>query len=134
MGFGWQEIDKTLDLGYIRIAGLHRECKAALFFNLPNSCPARFVLHICVLALQMLHVNSWHQSYLRLHMSTYIHTSHVHVVISLDTTLDMCLGKVASWRSLQSIVVRQQEVFMCMGIKTHAHRTPCMYIHTCKHP
>ena len=27
MGFGWQEIDKILDLGYIRVAGLHHECK-----------------------------------------------------------------------------------------------------------
>ena len=30
MGFCWQEIDKTLDLGYIRVAGLHRGCKPAV--------------------------------------------------------------------------------------------------------
>ena len=29
MGFGWQEIDKNLDLGYIRVAGLHCGCKPA---------------------------------------------------------------------------------------------------------
>ena len=39
MGFGWQEIDKNLDLGYIRVAGLHRECKPAVLFDPPNFCP-----------------------------------------------------------------------------------------------
>ena len=39
MGFGWQEIDKTLDLGYIRVAGLHRECKPVILFDPPNFCP-----------------------------------------------------------------------------------------------
>ena len=39
MGFGWQEIDKTLDLGYIRVAGLHRECKPAVLFEPPNFRP-----------------------------------------------------------------------------------------------
>ena len=39
MGFGWQEIDKTLDLGYIRVAGLHRECKPAVLFDPPNFRP-----------------------------------------------------------------------------------------------
>ena len=39
MGFGWQEIDKTLDLGYIRVAGLHSECKPAVLFDLPNFHP-----------------------------------------------------------------------------------------------
>ena len=38
-GFGWQEIDKTLDLGYIRVAGLHHECKSAVLFDPPNFCP-----------------------------------------------------------------------------------------------
>ena len=37
MGFGWQEIDKTLDLGYIRVAGLHRECKPVVLFDPPNA-------------------------------------------------------------------------------------------------
>ena len=36
MGFVWQEIDKTLDLGYIRVAGLHRECKPAVLSDPPN--------------------------------------------------------------------------------------------------
>ena len=34
-----QEIDKTLDLCYIRVAGLHRECKPAVFFDPPNFRP-----------------------------------------------------------------------------------------------
>ena len=47
MGFGWQEIDKTLDLGYIRVAGLHRECKPAVLFDPPNFRP-RTMTHICM--------------------------------------------------------------------------------------
>ena len=39
MGFGWQEIDKTLDLGYIRVAGLHRECKPAVLRSTQLSPP-----------------------------------------------------------------------------------------------
>ena len=39
MGFGWKEIDKTLDLGYIRVAGLHRECKPGVLFDPPNFHP-----------------------------------------------------------------------------------------------
>ena len=39
MDFGLQEIDKTLDLGYIRVAGLHRECKPAVLFDPPNFRP-----------------------------------------------------------------------------------------------
>ena len=42
---GWQEIDKTLDLGYIRVAGLHRECKPAVLFDPPNFRP-RTMTHI----------------------------------------------------------------------------------------
>ena len=45
MGFGWQEIDKTLDLGYIRVAGLHRECKPAVLFDPPN-CRPRTMTHV----------------------------------------------------------------------------------------
>ena len=45
MGFGWQEIDKTLDLGYIRVAGLHRECKPAVLFDPPNFRP-RTMTHV----------------------------------------------------------------------------------------
>ena len=47
MGFGWQEIDKTLDLGYIRVAGLHRECKPAVLFEPPNFRP-RTMTHVCM--------------------------------------------------------------------------------------
>ena len=39
MGFCWQEIDKTLDLGYIRVVGLHRECKPVVLFDPPNFRP-----------------------------------------------------------------------------------------------
>ena len=46
MGFGWQEIDKTLDLGYIRVAGLHHECKPAVLFDPPNFRP-RTMTHVC---------------------------------------------------------------------------------------
>ena len=45
MGFGWQEIDKTLDLGYIRVAGLHCGCKPAVLFEPPNFRP-RTITHI----------------------------------------------------------------------------------------
>ena len=48
MGFGWQEIDKTLDLGYIRVAGLHRECKPAVLFEPPNFRP-RTMTHIVIM-------------------------------------------------------------------------------------
>ena len=47
MGFGWQEIDKTLDLGYIRVAGLHRGCKPAVLFDPPNFRP-RTMTHVCM--------------------------------------------------------------------------------------
>ena len=47
MGFGWQEIDKTLDLGYIRVAGLHRECKPVVLFDPPNFRP-RTMTHVCM--------------------------------------------------------------------------------------
>ena len=47
MGFGWEEIDKTLDLGYIRVAGLHRECKPAVPFDPPNFCP-HTMTHTCI--------------------------------------------------------------------------------------
>ena len=42
-----QEIDKTLDLGYIRVAGLHRECKPAVLFDPPNFRP-RTMTHVCM--------------------------------------------------------------------------------------
>ena len=47
MGLGWEEIDKTLDLGYIRVAGLHRECKPAVLFDPPNFRP-RTMTHVCM--------------------------------------------------------------------------------------
>ena len=49
MGFGWQEIDETLDLGYIRVAGLHRECKPAVLFDPPNFRP-HTMTHVCMYA------------------------------------------------------------------------------------
>ena len=50
MGLGWQEIDKTLDLCYIRVAGLHRECKPAVLFDPPNFRP-RTMTHYLLVAL-----------------------------------------------------------------------------------
>ena len=49
MGFGWQEIDKTLDLGYIRVAGLHCGCKPPppILFDPPNFLP-RTMTHVCM--------------------------------------------------------------------------------------
>ena len=47
MGFGWQEIDKTLDLGYIRVAGLHRGCKPVVLFDPPNFRP-RTLTHVLI--------------------------------------------------------------------------------------
>ena len=51
MGFGRQEIDKTLDLGYIRVVGLHHGCKPAVLFDPPNFRP-RTMTHIemCIIA------------------------------------------------------------------------------------
>ena len=40
-----QEIDKTLDLGYIRVVGLHRGYKPAVPFNPPNFRP-RTMTHV----------------------------------------------------------------------------------------
>ena len=42
-----QEIDKTLDLCYIRVAGLHRECKPVVLFDPPNFRP-RIMTHVCM--------------------------------------------------------------------------------------
>ena len=56
MGFGWQEIDKTLDLCYIRVAGLHRECKPAVLFDPPNFRP-RTMTHIRI------YVRTWEYLY-----------------------------------------------------------------------
>ena len=39
MGLAGQEIDNTLDLGYIRVAGLHRGCKPAVLFDPPKFRP-----------------------------------------------------------------------------------------------
>ena len=60
MGFGWQEIDKTLDLGYIRVAGLHRECKPGVLFDPPNFHPrtmthVRMYIRTCVYLYQVLY-------------------------------------------------------------------------------
>ena len=55
MGFGWQEIDKTLDLCYIRVAGLHRECKPAVLFDPPNFRP-RTMTHVCMYDIVCMYV------------------------------------------------------------------------------
>ena len=65
MGLGWQEIDKTLDLCYIRVAGLHRECEPAVLFDPPNFRP-RTMTHIlsvsclylvCILSVSCLYLD-----------------------------------------------------------------------------
>ena len=66
MGFGWQEIEKTLDLGYIRVAGLHRECKPTVLFDPPNFHP-RTMTHMCI----------------HIRVCTYVHAYHVDVVYLL---------------------------------------------------
>ena len=70
MGFGWQEIDKTLDLGYIRVAGLHRGCKPGVLFDPPNFHP--------------LHYDTCTYTYIRtyIHMHTLVHT-YVYVYVHL---------------------------------------------------
>ena len=56
MGFGWQEIDKTLDLGYIRVAGLHRECKSAVLFDPPNFRPRTMThMYVCMKVSHNMH-------------------------------------------------------------------------------
>ena len=56
MGFGWQEIDKTLDLCYIRVAGLHRECKPAVLFDPPNFRP-RTMTHISIIRIMIIRIS-----------------------------------------------------------------------------
>ena len=54
MGFGWQEIDKNLDMGYIRVGGLHRGCQPAVLFDPPNFCPRTMThcgLNLCHMQL-----------------------------------------------------------------------------------
>ena len=61
MGFGWQEIDKTLDLGYIRVAGLHRECKPAVLFDPPNFRPRTMThrkLYVCDICTYSTYTNT----------------------------------------------------------------------------
>ena len=53
MGFGWQEIDKTLDLGYVRVDGLHRECKPAVLFDPLNFRPRTMYAHVYIVHLYM---------------------------------------------------------------------------------
>ena len=57
MGFGWQELDKTLDLGYIRVAGLHRECKPAVLFDPPNFRPRTMTHSLIVLTQSCLSIS-----------------------------------------------------------------------------
>ena len=62
MGFGWQEIDKTLDLGYIRVAGLHRECKPTVLFEPPNFRP-RTMTH-----MQVKYIHTYVRRYVQQHI------------------------------------------------------------------
>ena len=71
MGFGWQEIDKNLDLGYIRVAGLHRRCKSAVLFDPPNFCP-RTMTHIRMYVRTYIYVlcREWSVSCLELYLES----------------------------------------------------------------
>ena len=82
MGFGWQEIDKTLDLGYIRVAELHRECKPAVLFDPPNFCPCTMThvhtyvhtIHTYVRIYSMyVHAYVWALSYVCMYIHTYMY-------------------------------------------------------------
>ena len=69
MGFGWQEIDKTFDLCYIRVAGLHRECKPAVLFDPPNFRP-RTMTHVCMYACMYVHM--YVCMYICMYVCTYV--------------------------------------------------------------
>ena len=73
-----QEIDKTLDLCYIRVAGLHRECKPAVFFDPPNFRPRTMTHRVMLVGLYQMHVvyctSGCHPS--QLVGCTYVHTVH----------------------------------------------------------
>ena len=88
MDFGWQEIDKTLDLGYIRVAGLHRECKPAILFDPPNFRPRTMThkrleymythtyvrMYVHVYKHTCVHVRMYVLTYVRMYIHTCVHT------------------------------------------------------------
>ena len=77
MGLGWQEIDKTLDLCYIRVAGLHRECKPAVLFDPPNFRP-RTMTHVRMYVCMHVH------TYVCMCVCTYKHTYMCHMTSISD--------------------------------------------------
>ena len=79
MGFGWQEIDKTLDLGYIRVAGLHRECKPAVLFDPPNFRPRT-----------MTHIHMYSDTMRNMYVHTYIHSGVCTVHMFTNVCMFVC--------------------------------------------
>ena len=69
MGCGWQEIDKTFDLGYIRVAGLHHECKPTVLVVHPTFERPRTMTHTSIRTYV-------HTVYAYKHM--YVHTVYTH--------------------------------------------------------
>ena len=80
MGFGWQEIDKTLDLGYIRVAVLHCECKPRVLFDPPNFRP-HTMTHTCINAY-MQSCRVCIQAYMYIHMCECVHSCrHIYILL-----------------------------------------------------
>ena len=98
MGFGWQEIDKALDLGYIRVAGLHRECKPAVLFEPPNFCPphhdtystVKTVFVVCIHAYVCIYAHTCVCAYIGYVQSVYVHT-YTYVLTYLRTYVRTCM-------------------------------------------
>ena len=82
-----QEIDKTLDLGYIRVAGLHRECKPAVLFDPPNFRP-RTMTHNVLTYVLCIPLNA-QNIYICVHMSI-VHVLYVPAEYC-GQTLRVCL-------------------------------------------
>ena len=108
MGFGWQEIDKTLDLGYIRGAGLHRECKPAVLFDPPNFLP-RTMTHVCMYICSCMYV------------CTYAHVCmYVHMLMYVCMYICLCMY-------VLMLMYVCMYICSCMYVLTYAH--VCMYAH-----
>ena len=88
MGLVWQEIDKTLDLCYIRVAGLHRECKPAVLFDPPNFRPrtmTHMLMYVCTYAHVCMYVHMLMYVCTYAHVCMYVHMLMYVIVVS-------CLG------------------------------------------
>ena len=111
MGFGWQEIDKTLDLSYIRVAGLHRGCKPAVLFDPPNFRPRT-----------MTHIYVYTQQYVRFTLSTKITQRSLscglcrQVVLRCISTTEVVYRQGYSGLSRQVVPVWRCMVYRCISL------------------